>query len=61
MPELVAVLLRKNYGKSASMASGFDILSGDIVVKLDVDLQNDPADISLLVNKIRDGFGIVSG
>ena len=59
--ELVGVLLRKNYGQTAAMAAGFDISSGDIVVTLDGDLQNDPADIPLLVNKIRDGFDLVSG
>ena len=61
VPELVGVLLRKNYGQTAAMAAGFDISSGDIVVTLDGDLQNDPADIPLLVNKIRDGFDLVSG
>ena len=59
--ELVGVLLRKNYGQTAAMAAGFDISSGNIVVTLDGDLQNDPADIPLLVNKIRDGFDLVSG
>ena len=59
--ELVGVLLRKNYGQTAAMAAGFDISSGEIVVTLDGDLQNDPADIPLLVNKIRDGFDLVSG
>ncbi len=61
IPELVGVLLRKNYGQTAAMAAGFDMSSGDIVVTLDGDLQNDPADIPLLVNKIRDGFDLVSG
>jgi len=61
VPELVGVLLRKNYGQTAAMAAGFDISSGEIVVTLDGDLQNDPADIPLLVNKIRNGFDLVSG
>ena len=61
VPELVGVLLRKNYGQTAAMAAGFDISSGEIVVTLDGDLQNDPADIPLIVNKIRDGFDLVSG
>ncbi len=61
IPELVGVLLRKNYGQTAAMAAGFDISSGEIVVTLDGDLQNDPADIPLLVNKIRGGFDLVSG
>ncbi len=61
IPELVGVLLRKNYGQTAAMAAGFDISCGEIVVTLDGDLQTDPADIPLLVNKIRDGFDLVSG
>jgi len=61
VPEIVGVLLRKNYGQTAAMAAGFDISSGEIVVTLDGDLQNDPADIPLLVTKIRDGFDLVSG
>ena len=61
IPELVGVLLRKNYGQTAAMAAGFDMASGEIVVTLDGDLQNDPKDIPLLVNKIRDGFDLVSG
>ena len=61
IPELVGVLLRKNYGQTAAMAAGFDISSGEIVVTLDGDLQNDPKDIPLLVNEIRDGFDLVSG
>ncbi len=61
VPELVGVLLRKNYGQTAAMAAGFDISCGEIVVTLDGDLQNDPADIPLLVTKIREGFDLVSG
>ncbi len=60
-PELLAVLLRKNYGQTAAMAAGFDISSGEVVVTLDGDLQNDPADIPLLVEKLREGFDLVSG
>ena len=61
IPELVGVLLRKNYGQTAAMAAGFDMSSGEIVVTLDGDLQNDPKDIPLLVTKIREGFDLVSG
>ena len=61
VPEIIGVILRKNYGQTAAMAAGFDISSGEIVVTLDGDLQNDPADIPLLINKIRDGFDLVSG
>ncbi len=61
VPELVCILLRKNYGQTAAMAAGFDISSGEVVVSLDGDLQNDPADIPALVAKLREGFDLVSG
>ena len=61
VPELVCVLLRKNYGQTAAMAAGFDTAQGEIIISLDGDLQNDPADIPLLVNKIREGYDLVSG
>ena len=61
VPELVCVLLRKNYGQTAAMAAGFDLSRGEIIVSLDGDLQNDPADIPILISRIRDGFDLVSG
>ncbi|MFO0119274.1 MAG: glycosyltransferase, partial [Cyanobium sp.] len=42
VPELVAVLLRRNYGQTAAMAAGFDASRGAVIVTLDGDLQNDP-------------------
>jgi dolichol-phosphate mannosyltransferase len=60
-PELVAVLLRRNYGQTAAMAAGFDASGGDEIVTLDGDLQNDPADIPLMVSKLREGYDLVSG
>lgn len=59
--ELVAVLLRKNYGQTAAMAAGFDAAQGDVIVSLDGDLQNDPADIPMLLAKLREGYDLVSG
>ena len=61
VPELVCVLLRKNYGQTAAMAAGFDLSKGAVIVSLDGDLQNDPADIPRLVAKLREGFDLVSG
>ncbi len=61
IPELISILLRKNYGQTAAMAAGFDISNGEIIVSLDGDLQNDPADIPVLINKLREGFDLVSG
>lgn len=61
IPELVGVFLRKNYGQTAAMAAGFDIAEGEVIVSLDGDLQNDPADIPLLITKLREGYDLVSG
>ena len=61
IPELVGVVLRKNYGQTAAMAAGFDVAQGDVIVSLDGDLQNDPADIPMLLAKLREGYDLVSG
>jgi len=61
VPELVAVLLRRNYGQTAAMAAGFDASSGKVIVTLDGDLQNDPADIPQLLQKLDEGYDLVSG
>ncbi len=61
VPELAAVLLRKNYGQTAAMAAGFDAAQGDVIVSLDGDLQNDPSDIPMLLAKLREGYDLVSG
>ena len=61
VPELVGVLLRKNYGQTAAMAAGFDVAEGEVIVSLDGDLQNDPADIPMLLAKLREGYDLVSG
>jgi glycosyltransferase involved in cell wall biosynthesis len=61
VPELVAVLLRRNYGQTAAMAAGFDASCGEVIVTLDGDLQNDPADIPLLLAKLDEGYDLVSG
>jgi glycosyltransferase involved in cell wall biosynthesis len=61
VPELVAVRLRRNYGQTAAMAAGFDASRGEVIVTLDGDLQNDPADIPLLLEKLNQGFDLVSG
>ena len=59
--ETVCILLRKNYGQTAAMAAGFDQAKGDIIVTIDGDLQNDPDDIPSIVNKLNEGFDLVSG
>ncbi len=60
-PRLKVVRLRKNFGQSAATQAGLDTASGEIIVTLDGDLQNDPADIPLLVAKLDEGFDAVIG
>ena len=55
------IKFRKNYGQTAALSAAFDFASGDTVVAMDADLQNDPADIPKLLAKIDEGFDVVSG
>jgi len=55
------IRLRKNFGQTAALSAGFDYATGDIVISLDADLQNDPNDIPLLIQKMEEGYDIVSG
>ncbi len=57
----VIVHLRRNFGQTAAMAAGFDHARGEIVVAMDADLQNDPADIGKLLAKLEEGYDVVSG
>ncbi len=59
--DLRAVLLRKNYGQTAAMAAGFHYAVGEAIITLDGDLQNDPADIPMLLAKLNEGYDLVSG
>ncbi|MBI9017215.1 MAG: glycosyltransferase family 2 protein [Phycisphaerae bacterium] len=59
--QLRVVSLRRNFGQTSAMAAGFDHASGDVIVPMDGDLQNDPADIAMLVGKLEDGYDVVSG
>ena len=59
--DLCAVILRRNYGQTAAMSAGFDRARGRVIVTLDGDLQNDPADIPLLLAKLDEGYDLVSG
>lgn len=55
------VVLRRNFGQTAAIAAGIDHSSGNIIVLLDADLQNDPADIPMMLQKLDDGYDVVSG
>ncbi|MFN6248196.1 glycosyltransferase family 2 protein, partial [Microcystis sp.] len=59
--DLKAVILRRNYGQTPAMAAGFDYATGQVIVTLDGDLQNDPNDIPLLLAKLEEGYDLVSG
>jgi glycosyltransferase involved in cell wall biosynthesis len=60
-PWLRAVRLRRNYGQTAAMAAGFDRARGQYIVPMDADLQNDPVDIARLVDRLEEGYDLVSG
>lgn len=55
------VSLRRNYGQTAAMSAGIDHATGQILIPMDADLQNDPADISRLLKKLDEGYDVVSG
>jgi glycosyltransferase involved in cell wall biosynthesis len=59
--DLRAVLLRRNYGQTAAMAAGFHNAKAPVIVTLDGDLQNDPTDIPKLLEKLGEGYDLVSG
>jgi glycosyltransferase involved in cell wall biosynthesis len=60
-PHLRLIQLRRNFGQTAAMAAGFDHTQYDIVVALDGDLQNDPAEIPRMVAKLEEGYDLVAG
>ena len=60
-PRLKAIRFRKNYGQTAAMAAGFEFARGEVVISMDGDLQNDPADIPRLLAKMDEGYDIVCG
>jgi glycosyltransferase involved in cell wall biosynthesis len=55
------ISLRRNYGQTAAMSAGIDAAKGDILIPMDADLQNDPADIKRLLDKLDEGYDVVSG
>jgi glycosyltransferase involved in cell wall biosynthesis len=60
-PELVVVALRRNYGQTLALQAGLDRARGDVIVTMDGDLQNDPADIPRLLAALDEGADVVSG
>ncbi len=61
MPQLRLIRFRRNFGQTAAMSAGINHARGDIIVTMDADLQNDPADIPKLLEGMDKGFDVVSG
>ncbi|MEN6577575.1 MAG: glycosyltransferase family 2 protein [Phycisphaerales bacterium] len=60
-PRVRVIRFRRNFGQTAALSAGFAHSRGEVVVALDADLQNDPADIPMLVSKLDEGYDVVSG
>jgi glycosyltransferase involved in cell wall biosynthesis len=60
-PKLKAIRFRTNFGQTAAMSAGFNHAKGDVIITMDSDLQNDPVDIPRLLEKINEGYDVVSG
>jgi len=60
-PRVRVIRLRKNFGQTAALSAGFDHARGEVILTLDADLQNDPNDFGLLLEKMDEGYDIVSG
>jgi len=60
-PKVKVIKFRTNFGQSAAMAAGFEAAKGDIIISMDGDLQNDPKDIPRLIQKLEEGYDVISG
>jgi len=60
-PQIRIVRFRRNFGKSAALSEGFKRAQGEVVITMDADLQDDPAEIPALIARLDDGFDLVSG
>ena len=58
---IVGIRFRRNYGKSAALSEGFEISRGNIVATMDADLQDDPAELPALIEKLNEGYDVISG
>lgn len=59
--DVKAIIFKKNFGQTAAMSAGINKATGDILIPIDADLQNDPADIWPMVDKLNEGYDLVSG
>lgn len=60
-PDLKLIEFERNFGQTSALTAGFDQAQGDLVICLDADLQNNPADIPKMLTKLEEGFDVVSG
>lgn len=60
-PRVRVIALRRNYGQTPAMAAGIDAARGEVLIPMDADMQNDPVDIGRLLEKIDEGYDVVSG
>jgi glycosyltransferase involved in cell wall biosynthesis len=60
-PNVKVIHFRRNFGQTAAMMAGFNFATGDIIIPMDGDMQNEPADIPLLLAKLDEGYDVVSG
>lgn len=60
-PRVKGIAFRRNYGQTAAMSCGIQAATGDVIIPMDADLQNDPADIPKFLEKIHEGYSCVSG
>ena len=60
-PNIHAIRFRRNFGQTAAMSAGFDYACGEVIIPMDADLQNDPYDVERLLEKLDEGYDIVSG
>lgn len=60
-PRVKVILFARNYGQTAAMGAGIKYATGEVILPLDADMQNDPADIPKLIEKLEEGYDIVSG
>lgn len=60
-PTVRVITLRRNFGQTAAMSAGFDFARGGMIITLDADLQNDPADFKPMIEKLEEGYDLVCG
>lgn len=60
-PRIKVLNFRKNFGQTAALSAGIDHSTGEIIVLIDSDLENDPKDIKILIEKLNEGYDVVSG